>query len=128
MEVKELKKGDENGVGDVFRSRWRSALPYTLEFDSEVVRVEPMSLIEARAFGELEGRGIWRFATVVSATNAGGRTFTQVTYDWRVKTTKAWMNWLAPIAKPFFHWNHDTIMRWGAEGLAKRLNANLIKS
>jgi hypothetical protein len=35
------------------------------------------------------------------------------------------MNLLAPIARPFFRWNHDTIMRWGAEGLAKKLNSRL---
>jgi len=26
---------------------------------------------------------------------------TRVQYDWRVKTEKAWMNLLAPLAKPF---------------------------
>ncbi len=42
-------------------------------------------------------------------------------YEWNVKTTKAWMNLLAPIAGPVFRWNHDTIMRWGEEGLKMRL-------
>jgi hypothetical protein len=31
------------------------------------------------------------------------------------------MNLLAPIAKPFFSWNHNVVMGWGGEGLAKRL-------
>ncbi len=37
------------------RSTWKSKLPYKLEFDSEIVRIEPMKIIEARAFGELDG-------------------------------------------------------------------------
>lgn len=121
LKVKEIKNGDQNGVGDIFRSRWRSRLPYTLEFDSEVVRVEHLKQIEARAFGELEGSGIWTLTKE-------SENVTNVRYDWRVKTTKAWMNWFAPIAKPFFRWNHDAIMRWGAEGLAKKLNCRLLEA
>lgn len=114
LAVTELKKGDENGVGSIRRTVWRSALPYKLEFDSEVLRVEKLKLIEARAFGELDGHGLWQF-------EAAGGDSTRIQYDWRVRTTKAWMNLLAPIARPFFRWNHDTIMRWGEEGLRKRL-------
>lgn len=121
LEVKEIKKGDERGVGNVFRSRWRSLLPYTLEFNSEVVRIEDLKQIEARAFGELEGVGIWTLT-------AEAENVTRVQYDWRVKTTKAWMNWFAPIAKPFFRWNHDVIMNWGGEGLARKLNCKLLEA
>jgi hypothetical protein len=38
------------------------------------------------------------------------------------------MNFLAPIAKPFFRWNHNVIMNWGGEGLAKKLNCRLLES
>lgn len=114
LSVSELKKGDESGVGSIRRTVWRSALPYRLEFDSEVVRVDKHKLIEARAFGELDGNGLWQFEAV-------NLDRTRVRYDWRVRTTKAWMNLLAPIAGPFFRWNHDTIMRWGEEGLKTRL-------
>ena len=51
IRVVELKKGDVDGVGAIHRSTWKSALPYTLEFDSEIMRIEPLKLIEARAFG-----------------------------------------------------------------------------
>ena len=47
--------------GKIVRSTWKSALPYKLVFDSEIVRVEHLKLIEARAFGELEGIGLWQF-------------------------------------------------------------------
>lgn len=114
VSITELEKGDDDGVGSIRRTVWRSALPYKLEFDSEVLRVERLKLIEARAFGELDGHGLWQFEAVSDDQ-------TRVQYDWRVKTTKAWMNLLAPVARPFFRWNHDTIMRWGEEGLRKRL-------
>jgi uncharacterized protein YndB with AHSA1/START domain len=120
LEVREIKNGDENGVGKVFRSRWRSRLPYTLEFDTEVVSIEHLKRIEARAFGELDGEGIWTLT-------AESETATRVRYDWRVKTTKRWMNLFAPVAKPFFRWNHDVIMNWGGQGLAKRLNCRLLE-
>ena len=45
---------------------------------------------------------------------------TEVRYDWQVATTKAWMRLLAPIARPFFDWNHDVIMEWGRQGLVRR--------
>lgn len=114
----EITKGDDDGLGSVRRSRWKSALPYTLTFDSEIVRVEKFRLIEARAFGELNGTGLWQFEQIQDSR-------TRVTYDWRVSTAKAWMNAIAPIARPFFKWNHDVIMRWGEEGLRKRLGEKL---
>lgn len=110
----EIAAGDDDGVGSIRRTTWKSALPYTLEFDSEVLRVEKHRLIEARAFGELDGLGLWQFEKLEANK-------TRVRYDWTVKTTKAWMNILAPVARPFFRWNHDTIMRWGEEGLRRKL-------
>lgn len=114
LSVTELKEGDADGLGSIRRARWRSALPYTLEFDSEVIRIEHLKLIEARAYGELEGRGLWQFFSDSDIR-------TRVQYDWRVKTTRPWMNFLAPLARPFFRWNHNVIMRWGEEGLRQRL-------
>ena len=120
LKVEKLKDGDAFGIGAIHRSTWKSALPYKLVFDSETVRVEEEKLIEVRAFGELDGQGIW----TLTAENAHE---TRVQYDWRVKTTKSWMNFLAPVAKPFFRCNHDTIMNWGGEGLAKKLNCKLLE-
>ena len=120
LNVEELKAGDREGVGKIVRSTWKSALPYKLVFDSEIVRIEHLKLIEARAFGELEGTGLWQFF-------AENENTTRVRYDWKVKTTKSWMNFFAPVAKPFFRWNHDTIMNWGGAGLAQRLNCKLLE-
>ncbi len=121
LKVEKLKDGDAGDIGAIYRSTWKSALPYKLIFSSETVRVENLKIIEVRAFGELEGTGLWQF----SAENENE---TRVQYDWKVRTTKSWMNFFAPIAKPFFKWNHDTIMNWGGEGLAKKLDCKLLES
>ena len=110
----EIRPGDAVGIGAIHRSAWKSALPYKLEFDSEVVRVEKNKLIEVRAFGHLDGRGVWQFERI-------GDDKTRIRYDWTVQTTKAWMNLLSPIARPIFRWNHNVIMRWGEEGLNRYL-------
>lgn len=113
ISVVELDPGDADGVGAVHRSTWKASLPYKLQFDSEVERVEKFSRIEIRAFGELDGNGVWQFHD--EGVN------TRVRYDWRVFTTKRWMNLLAPAARPLFAWNHNTIMHWGEAGLKHRL-------
>ena len=118
LRVEELKAGDAEGIGKIVRSTWKSMLPYQLIFDSEIVRVEHLKLIEARAFGELEGVGLWQFY-------AENENKTRVQYDWRVRTTKPWMNFIAPLAKPFFRWNHDVIMNWGEESLKSKLAASV---
>jgi uncharacterized protein YndB with AHSA1/START domain len=120
VKVVELKAGDADGLGSIRRSTWKSALPYRLEFDSEIVRIVPGNVIEARAFGELKGTGLWTLT-------AENENTTRVRYDWKVKTTKGWMNLISPIAKPFFRWNHNIIMGWGGEGLAKKLSCKLLK-
>ena len=118
--VEELEKGDESGVGGVRRYTWKSRLPYRLTFDMRITRVEPMSVIEGDAFGELKGQGRWRLSREDDITVAR--------YDWRVEATKPWMRLLSPVARPLFSWNHDVVMRWGAEGLARRLGVPLLSA
>jgi uncharacterized protein YndB with AHSA1/START domain len=116
--VKQLEAGDADKVGSRYRIAWRSRLPYPLEFDFTVRRVERPNLMEGEALGELSGTGRWRLFE-----DAG---VTAVLYEWNVATTKAWMNLLTPIARPIFAWNHDVVMHWGGEGLARRLGARLL--
>jgi hypothetical protein len=51
---------------------------------------------------------------------------TAVLYDWEVSSTKRWMNLLGPLGRPVFEHNHDVVMSWGGEGLARRLGARLL--
>jgi Polyketide cyclase / dehydrase and lipid transport len=116
--VVELAPGDDDGIGQVGRYVWRSRLPYELGFEIVTTRVERPHLLEGEASGELAGIGRWRLFEA-DATTA-------VIYEWTVRTTRAWMNVLAPIARPVFAWNHDWVMRNGGEGLARRLGARLL--
>lgn len=111
--VELLMQGDDDDINSIRRITWKTALPYSLTFDTELVKMEKYRRMEGRAFGELQGKGIWTFF------HENGITF--VRYDWQVNTTKAWMNLLAPIARPIFAWNHDKVMNAGFEGLEKRL-------
>jgi uncharacterized protein YndB with AHSA1/START domain len=112
-----LEPGDELGIGEVDRFTWRSVLPYSLGFDLRVTRAERPHVIEGRATGELEGVGTWRLYEGQG---------TAVVYDWRVRTTKPWMNMFGPLARPAFRWNHDVVMRQGGEGLAAELGVRLL--
>lgn len=118
--VVELDPGDETGVGSHSRLTWRSKLPYDLIFEARTRTVERPHLIEADASGELEGVGRWRLFEERGVTAA--------TYEWNVRTTKRWMNLLAPIARPFFQVNHDWVMRNGATGIASLLGCRLLAS
>lgn len=113
--VEYIKTGVDGDVGSIRRIKWGTALPYSLTFDSELLAVDPYKRMEGRVFGELEGRGLWTF------TSRDHMTY--VRYDWKVNTTKKWMNLLAPIARPLFNWNHDLVMKAGYEGLKKKISA-----
>lgn len=102
-----------SGLGSLRRYTWKGRLPYRLTVDLLVTRVTPMALIESQARGELEGKGVWRFLRQGEGT--------VVQYDWNVRTTKAWMNWAAVLARPLFRWNHNWVMRQGEVGLARLL-------
>jgi hypothetical protein len=116
--VHTLEPGDPDGVGSLGRYVWKSWLPYRLRFDVRILAVERPWRMEGHATGELEGPGRWRMFEE--------RGVTAVIYEWRVRTTAPWMNRLAPALRPVFAWNHDAVMRWGGEGLARRLGARLL--
>jgi hypothetical protein len=116
--VDELEPGAADGVGKRLRMLFRTRLPYTLGFDVRVIRVQPPYELDAEAAGELEGTGRWR----LSSADGG----TLVRYTWDVRSTRWWMNLLAPVARPAFSWNHRELMRTGGESLARRLGAELV--
>jgi uncharacterized protein YndB with AHSA1/START domain len=119
-EVKERDGGDGNGVGAVSHMVWRSFLPYRVEFEITTTQVEEPRLLQADARGELAGIGRWRLFEQDSVT--------AVLYEWNVATTTAWMNALAPLARPIFEWNHDWVMARGGEGIARLLGCRLLAS
>ena len=115
--VELLEDGDDGGVGARYAHEWRSVIPYPVRFETRITRIERPRLIEAVAHGELAGTGRWRLFD-------GGET--AVTYEWNVRTTRPWMNLVAPVARPIFRWNHNVVMHRGGECLADLLGARLL--
>jgi uncharacterized protein YndB with AHSA1/START domain len=111
--VEVLSEGDAEGIGAVRRLTWTTALPYELTFDMRTVRVEPKSVIEGRASGELDGIGRWTLTPSGSGCS--------LRYDWIVEVTKPWMVALAFAIKPVFTWNHGVVMERGRRGLVDYL-------
>ncbi len=118
VRVEQRGEPRSDGVGGRHLVEWRSRVPYSVEFEFEVERVEAPLRMEGHASGDLDGRGCWRLY------EEGG--VTAVVYEWDVRTTKAWMNLVAPIARPIFEWNHDAVMRCGGQGLAQHLRSPLL--
>jgi Polyketide cyclase / dehydrase and lipid transport len=119
VSVEEIEKEDVNGLNSVKAYIWKSVLPYKLAFTMRLTEKEPMRRLKGIAFGELEGEGEWTF----SEQNR----IIKLQYNWNVYTKKAWMNYLSFVLKPVFKYNHNVVMHWGAVGLAKKLNAKLLK-
>lgn len=116
--VTELEPSPPGGSGGLYLYHWKTALPYSLTFESRHTRYEPPHITEGTAQGELEGVGRWELKEMDG--------FTRVTYDWQVRTTKTWMNLLAPLARPAFQWNHDKIMSEGGRAIAVHLGVRLL--
>ncbi len=118
IKADELQEGDGRGINGVREYTWKSVLPYKLRFKSKLTEREDYKLLHGVAFGELEGDGTWHFY------HKDGITYLQ--YDWNVYTNKKWMNLFSFILKPLFKYNHNVVMKWGAKGLAKKLDAELL--
>jgi hypothetical protein len=118
VRVDELDPGGANRVGSRYEIEWRSRLPYPLAFEFTTERVERPLTMEGRAEGELAGIGRWRLFEEAGVT--------AVLYEWNVRSTQLWMNLVGPVARPVFAWNHDVVMRWGGEGLARRVGGRLL--
>jgi uncharacterized protein YndB with AHSA1/START domain len=97
------------GEGSVVATTWRSQAGYRLHFTLTITTFRPGDYIAFTATGDLEGDGDFILEPDGDATT--------ITIDWRVHTTKVWMNVLAPLLRPLFSRNHNLLMRAGEKGL-----------
>lgn len=116
--VEQLQSGQASGIDSVWRYCWQGNLPYQLVFDVRATRIEPLLAIEGSASGDLEGTGRWYFSSEGAVS--------VVRYEWQVRSTRWWMNLIAPLARPLFIRNHAQLMAQGAAGLARWLDAPLL--
>lgn len=117
--VELLRAGRADGVGRAWRCTWRSGLPYRLRFDIVVTTMRPLVAVAGEVQGDLAGCGRCLFS------QEGG--VVTVRHEWRVRTTRPWMNLLAPLGRPLFIRNHALAMRRGGEALARLLGVPLLE-
>jgi Polyketide cyclase / dehydrase and lipid transport len=115
--VEKFRHGDDEGIGSIYRHRWKRVLAYAIGFEMVTTHIKRPHILEGRARGELEGMGRWRLYEGEG---------TAVTYEWVVRTTRPWMNVIEPVARPVFVGSHNIVMRWGGESLARLLGAHLL--
>lgn len=113
-----IEEGDERGISGIREYTWKSVLPYKLHFSSKLVEREDYKRLYGIASGQLEGEGTWHFF------EKDGISYIEC--DWRVSTNIKWMNAFSFMLRPLFRYNHTVVMKWGAKGLAKKLNAELL--
>ena len=116
--VEQIDAGNPDGTGSLRRYVWKGRLPYRLTFVARTTEIESPRLLVAAVEGDLAGSGRWTFADDASITT--------VRYEWKVRTTKLWMNAVAPLTRMIFANNHHATMQQGGEGLARRLDARLV--
>ena len=107
--VEELDAGQPDGIDACHRLHWTSRLPYSIRLVTRVSEVVPQTLLRAKASGDLVGEGCWRLADSTHGTD--------VEYLWSVELDKPWMQFIAPLARPVFEWNHHGVMAAGESGL-----------
>lgn len=113
--VVELEKGDENGIGSIRKYTLKSPTGYKLSFNLLLTERKDFELLKGNAIGDLVGTGAWYFQ------EKGDLTI--VRCEWRVATTKKWMNTFAFILAPIFSFNHKWVMRHGKKSLTKKLKS-----
>ena len=113
LEVEELSRGDESGVGRRARLHTKGWLPYTLDWELEVVESRHPKGFTIEAKGDLAGRGVW------TLESAGA--WTLVAYDWVVRAEKPLLRALSLLLRPVLAANHRWAMRKGEESLALEL-------
>jgi uncharacterized membrane protein YagU involved in acid resistance len=118
QKVEQLAAGDADGINSVWRYSWQGQLPYRVVFEVCATRIEKLVAIEGTARGDLEGIGRWQFSRQDAVSI--------VRCEWHVRSTRWWMNLIAPVARSMFIHNHARVMAQGGEGLARLLRSSLV--
>ncbi len=113
LDVQQLEKGDERGVGRVIGLYTKGWLPYTLRWQFRVTEEHYPYGFSLEAWGDFNGRGIWTFEQ--------DGDWAVVTYDWKIRADKPLLRDFSFIMKPIFEANHRWAMAKGEESLRLEL-------
>jgi hypothetical protein len=104
-----LRSFDADGLapGTVARCAVRAPLPYTLEFDVHVERVEAGRSIDTRVTGDLVGPARLEVAGDVDASTAR--------LTWAVDLRMPVLSAASFVARPLLVWAHDRVVSNGVE-------------
>ena len=109
IDVQELARGDERGIGRVIDLYTKGFLPYTLRWQFRVTESRAPHGFTLEAWGDFVGRGIWTFEPIGDEV--------VITYDWSIRADKPLLRNLSFLMKPFFSANHRWAMQQGLESL-----------
>jgi hypothetical protein len=109
LKVDELRPPDAHGLGRRVRLETAGWLPYTLQWEFEVVGSRYPYGFSIAANGDFDGRGEWTFVQEGALVD--------ITYDWRVRAGKPLLRNLSFLLKPLFEANHHWAMARGEESL-----------
>ena len=118
QKVEQVAAGDADGINSVWCYSWQGQLPYRVVFEVCATRIERLVAIEGTTWGDLEGIGRWHFSRQDAVSI--------VRCEWHVRSTRWWMNLIAPVARSMFILNHARVMAQGGEGLARLLRSSLV--
>jgi hypothetical protein len=113
LDVREVERGDENGIGKVVSLYTKGWLPYTLRWSFRVTESSYPYGFALEAWGDLVGRGIWTFEQQGESV--------RVSYDWKINAEKPLLRYLSFLLKPIFGANHQWAMQMGEESLKLEL-------
>jgi hypothetical protein len=100
-------------VGRCFRVRTKGWLPYTLDWELEVVESRYPHGFTLVARGDFDGRGVWTFQQDGACVD--------IVYDWRLRAEKPLLKSLSFLMRPLFEANHRWAMAQGEESLKLEL-------
>src|ERR1041385_4649579 len=113
LSVKQLESGDKNGIGPVVELHTKGWLPYTLHWFFRLTESRRPFGFSLEAWGDLEGRGNWKFAQNGS--------YVEIEDDWGIRAEKPILRYLSFLLKPIFAANHRWAMARGEESLRAEL-------
>ncbi|ABY22523.1 conserved hypothetical protein [Renibacterium salmoninarum ATCC 33209] len=96
-------------IGEELMLTVRSPLGYKLRVGLKITDITHLSRLQVSGSGDLNGVGGTNFADEGSSEQPK----TVISIGWTVRTTKRWMNLLAPVAAPAFSWAHRKVMADG---------------
>lgn len=108
-----VEAGGADGTGRAVRLLTKGWLPYTLSWTSRIASQQPPARLAISASGDFDGTGVWQLRPIDTGT--------EVTFDWNISVTPAFLKAGSLFLRPIFGANHRWAMARGGESLELEL-------